>query len=180
MSVADVASARVELRRLVPADAALYRAIRLAGLEQEAWAFGSTFAAENFRPLSWFADRLDDADGSAVFGAFGDGNIVGVAGFYIQQGQKRAHKGMLWGMYVRPDSRRAGIGRRLVEAVIDHAGGQVEIVQLTVVADNARARQLYTGLGFIEYGIEKNALKEDGRYCDEVLMARPLTTSSDR
>ena len=28
--------------------------------------------------------------------------------------------------------------------------------------------------GFLEYGIEKNGLKQDGRYYDEVLMAKEL------
>ena len=39
---------------------------------------------------------------------------------------------------------------------------------------NQPARQLYAGFGFVEYGIEKNALKADGRYYDDVLMAKPL------
>ena len=48
------------------------------------------------------------------------------------------------------------------------------LIQLTVVRDNARARSLYASLGFLEYGLEKYALKQDGRYYDEVLMAKDL------
>jgi hypothetical protein len=29
-------------------------------------------------------------------------------------------------------------------------------------------------LGFVEYGLEKKALKQDGRFYDEVLMAKDL------
>ena len=54
----------------------------------------------------------------------------------------------------------------------------MELLQLTVVSGNKPARRLYDSLGFIEYGIEKNSLKQDGRYWDEVLMAKPL--SADR
>jgi RimJ/RimL family protein N-acetyltransferase len=43
-----------------------------------------------------------------------------------------------------------------------------------VVSDNEQVRRLYERLGFLEYGIEKKALKQDGRYYDEVLMARDL------
>jgi RimJ/RimL family protein N-acetyltransferase len=43
-----------------------------------------------------------------------------------------------------------------------------------VVQDNARARRLYASLGFVDYGIERNALKQNGRYYDEVLMAKDL------
>ncbi len=74
----------------------------------------------------------------------------------------------------RQGARRAGIGRQLVEAVIEHARRHVELLQLTVVSTNEPARRLYARLGFVEYGIEKNALKHDGRYWDEVLMAKSL------
>ncbi len=81
-------------------------------------------------------------------------------------------------MYVRPDSRNAGLGRRLAEAVIEFARPRVELIQLAVVSDNVTARRLYAGLGFAEYGIERNALKQDGRYYDEVLMAKDLKSES--
>jgi RimJ/RimL family protein N-acetyltransferase len=166
-----VSAAKLEVRRLLRADAAMYREIRLEALERSPEAFGSTFAAEGAEPLAWFVDRLDAA---AVFGAFDGPELVGVAGFFPRQGQKEAHKGVLWGMYVRPNARRTGVGRWLVEAVIDHARREVEVLQLTVVADNERAKRLYASLGFVEYGVEKNSLKQNGRYWDEVLMAKPL------
>ena len=100
--------------------------------------------------------------------------LVAIGGFAIQQGQKRAHKGSLWGMYVRQDSRGIGVGRQLVEAVFDLARQRVELIQLTVVRDNEQARRLYMSLGFVDYGLEKNALKQGGRYYDEVLMAKNL------
>ena len=78
------------------------------------------------------------------------------------------------GMYVRPSARKAGVGRRLVETIVEIARHRVELIQLAVVSDNEPARRLYVRLGFVEYGIEKKALKQDGRYYDEVLMARDL------
>ena len=160
----------IEIRRLAeedPTDAVLYRGIRLEALQ----ANPEAFEVENAQPLSWFSDRLG---GSTVIGAFRDAELVAIAGFAVQQGQKQAHKGILWGMYVRPAARRASVGRRLVEAICNLARQQVELIQLTVVADNEQARSLYARLGFLEYGAEKNALKQDGRYYDEVLMAKDL------
>ncbi|WP_053251746.1 GNAT family N-acetyltransferase [Ensifer adhaerens] len=58
-----------------------------------------------------------------------------------------------------------------VEAVIDEARGKVEQLQLTVVSSNAAAIQLYSKLGFVGYGLEKRALRVDGQYFDEMLMA---------
>ena len=172
MDVADI-----HIRQLTPADAALYRSIRLAGLEQNPEAFGSSFQAEFSRPLAWFFDRLST---SQVFGAFSGTDIMGVAGLAVRQGEKEAHKGLLWGMYVRPAARGTGVARRLVEAVIDFARGRVELIQLSVVSDNERARRLYARLGFVEYGIEKNSLKQGGKYYDEILMAKELTSAVER
>ena len=109
-----------------------------------------------------------------MLGAFRNGQLIAVAEFAVQQSQKRAHKGVLWGMYVRPAARKAGVGRRLVEAICNLARQQVELIQLTVVRDNEQARSLYARLGFLEYGLEKNALKQGGLYYDEVLMAKDL------
>ena len=164
-------AAQIQIRRLTPADAAVYRDIRLEGLRCNPEAFGSTFEAETAKPLTFFSERLG---GSAAFGAFHDSELVGIAGLLIREGRKEAHKGLLVGMYVRPGARKAGVGRRLVETIVEFARRRVELIQLSVVSDNEQARRLYERLGFMEYGIEKKALKQDDRYYDEVLMARDL------
>jgi ribosomal protein S18 acetylase RimI-like enzyme len=166
-----VDAAQIQIRRLAPTDAALYRDIRLEALRCNPEAFGSTFDAENAQPLTLFADRIG---GSNVFGAFHDSKLVGIAGLLIGKGQKEAHKGRLVGMYVRPSARKVGVGRRLVETIIEFARQRVELIQLAVVSDNEPARRVYERLGFVEYGLEKKALKQDGRYYNEVLMAKDL------
>ena len=79
-----------------------------------------------------------------------------------------------------PTRRGTGLARRLVEAVIAHARGRVELIQLSVVVGNKPARRLYASLGFVEYGIEKKSLKYRGRYYDEILMAKDLSPASNR
>jgi RimJ/RimL family protein N-acetyltransferase len=81
---------------------------------------------------------------------------------------------LLWAMYVRSAARKFGLGKILVAAVLDHARGRVEMVQLAVVSENEAARRLYEAVGFVEYGYETRALKQDGRYFDEVLMVKFL------
>jgi ribosomal protein S18 acetylase RimI-like enzyme len=171
-----VSAARIELRRLVPEDAARYRDIRLEGLADSPHAFASTLEGEQALPLENFAARLGDA---FVLGAFSGADLMGIAGFRVQAGPKHAHKGMLWGMYVRPPARKAGIGRMLVEAIIEHARKHVELLQLFVVGDNLAARRLYASLGFVEYGIERHATKYRGEYHDDVLMALPFVLECD-
>jgi ribosomal protein S18 acetylase RimI-like enzyme len=162
---------RIQIRRLEPSEGAVYREIRLAALRLNPEAFGSTHEAESVRPLEHFSERVASCP---VFGAFRGAEIVGMAGFLGREGAKDTHKGYLWGMYVRPDARNAGVGRKLAEAVIEYARQHVEVLQLDVVSENEAARRLYARLGFVEYGIEHKALKQGGRYYDEVLMAKDL------
>jgi RimJ/RimL family protein N-acetyltransferase len=166
---------QIQVRRLDPSEGQLYRGIRLEALQLNPEAFGSTFEAESIRPLEHFSERVASCP---VFGAFRGAEIVGMAGFLGRTGSKDAHKGYLWGMYVRTDSRNAGVGRKLAEAVIAHARQHVEILQLDVVSENLAARRLYASLGFVEYGIERQALKQAGRYYDELLMAKDLAADA--
>lgn len=161
----------LQIRRLEPSDAALYREIRLEGLRISPEAFGSTFEKEDAQPLSWFEAVLGCTD---IFGAFLDGTLAGVAAYAALEGSKQAHKATLWGMYVRNTARNLGLGKKLVAAVLDHARERVEMIQLTVVSENDDARRLYSASGFVEYGYEKRGLKQDGRYYDHVLMVNYL------
>lgn len=154
-------------RLLRPTDALLYRAIRLEALATHPEAFGSTFEREREKPLAWFEERLAISD---VFGAFMSDELVGIAGFHREEGAKTAHKAVLWGMYVRPQARKSGTGRRLVDAVAAHAATRVEQLLLAVVSENEAAVRLYAAAGFVEYGRGVKALKQDGRYYDEILM----------
>jgi ribosomal protein S18 acetylase RimI-like enzyme len=159
------------IRLLAADDAALFRDIRLEGLRLNPLEFRYTLAEEQVHDLAWFRARLVDA---TVFGAFRDGELVGVAGFAAQAGEQVAHKGLLWGMYVRGNARGLGVGRALVQRVLDHAQGKVELVQLTVVEDNRAAQNLYAAMGFVTYAVEPDALKREGRLFNEVLMMRKL------
>jgi ribosomal protein S18 acetylase RimI-like enzyme len=164
-------SSQVQIRRLMPADARLFREIRLEALQQAPEAFGSTFEQESSQSLAQFGEALTKAD---VFGAFRETDLLGMAGYRTQAGAKQAHKGLLWGMYVRSIARGTGVAKHLVEAVLGHARARVELVQLTVVSENEAAQRLYRSCGFVAYGHEVRALKQGGCYYDEVLMAVAL------
>ena len=101
------------IRRLTSDDAAAFKAICLEALKANPELFGGAFELEDKMDVAWFAGRLEDAH---VMGAFRDGELVGVVGFSIQQGQLKAHKGRLWGMYVsiklKKPRRRAVVGER--------------------------------------------------------------------
>jgi RimJ/RimL family protein N-acetyltransferase len=160
------------IRRLEPeADAGAYRDIRLESLRRSPEAFSSDFASESRSPTEFFAGRLAD---SHVLGGFRGDDLVGMAGMAIERPATAAHKGFVWGVYVRQRARRMGLARSLVEAILAHAAGKVERLNLTVERRNLDARRLYASLGFVEYGLEPDARKIGGHYYDDILMALDL------
>jgi RimJ/RimL family protein N-acetyltransferase len=162
----------IKVRRLEADDVADYRELRLEGLTSHPEAFGASWKDESAKPASWWAERLET---STVFGGWVDESpLLGVAGFHVNGAAKRRHKGILWGMYVRPQARGSGLAASLVQRVIEQARTLVEEINLTVVASNAAAHRLYSTAGFEQHGLECRALKIGDTYYDEVLMALPL------
>lgn len=159
------------VRRLTPDDAEAFRNIRLESLRSHPEAFAASLEFEEGLPLSAFFDRLKK---SAIFGAFQDGELMGVAGFTALKSPKACHKGILWGMYLREAARGSGQAKALAERVLEHARSRVERVHLTVVTENERAVQFYLKLGFESYGTEQKALKIGERYYDEMLLVYEL------
>jgi ribosomal protein S18 acetylase RimI-like enzyme len=159
------------IRRLTLEDAEIYRSIRLEALKEAPDAFSSTWEAEIERPFEHFKQRVE---AFPIFAAFLNGEVVGMAGCFRESSPKERHKGMLWGMYVSLQARRFRIGAGLVQAVLDHAAGEVEQVRLVVSHGNAAAIGLYERLGFVAYGHEPRALKGLNGYSDDVLMVRFL------
>jgi RimJ/RimL family protein N-acetyltransferase len=162
----------MKLRRLETRDVAAYRELRLEGLKLHPEAFGSSWEDELAQPAAWWAERLET---STVFGGWiDDSPLLGVAGLRVHAATKLRHKGVLWGMYVRPAARGTGLAARLVQRVIEHGQTVVEEIGLTVVTSNAAAHRLYCAAGFEPYGLERRALKVGDAYHDEMLMALRL------
>jgi RimJ/RimL family protein N-acetyltransferase len=163
------------VRRLTVADAAAYRAVMLDAYVTHPSAFTSTVGERQGLPLGWWEKRLGaevDAP-SVVYGAFDDeGVLVGAAGLSFGDRERERHKSTLFGMSVMASARRAGFGRRLVQAVLDHARAHdgLRLVQLTVTEGNAAAQTLYERCGFQVFGIEPLAMAFDGALLAKVHM----------
>lgn len=163
------------LRPLDATDAEIFREVRLAALRDAPAAFGSSYEEEVARPLSAFAERLAAPEPNLAFGAFIGDALCGIAGFRQENGLKTRHIGVLWGVYVVPAQRNTGLSKALVEIVISHARRHVVMLHADVGADNTVARRLYESLGFRCYGVLPKALKVDGRFIDEALLALDLS-----
>lgn len=166
------------IRRLIPADVAAYRPLRLEALRLHPEAFSSDFAWESQMTTADFVARMPQPPGGLFGGFAGDGTgevLAGIVGLVVQPRAKLRHKGLLVGMYVAPPHRRGGLARALVRHVIEQArAASLHVLQLGVTAGNESARRLYVQLGFQPYGVERDALCVDGRFHDEELMALRL------
>jgi ribosomal protein S18 acetylase RimI-like enzyme len=162
------------IRQLGAADAALYREIRLESLRCNPEAYTNSYEDESAQALAWFEETVSS---SAVFAACRGSDVLGIAALTPQRGRKKAHKGVVWAIYVRVTARKMGVGRRLIENVIEYARSRLDLIQLNVNTDNQAARLLYESCGFSQYGIEEYAVKYERGYIDNVLMMKVLKTA---
>jgi GNAT superfamily N-acetyltransferase len=109
--------------------------------------------------------------GSVVIGAFSP-DLVGLLGLVREEPGKFLHKARLWGFYVEPRSRGAGIGRALLTEAVKTARDMAGVEQLTlrVCVACKPAIALYTAFGFERFGCEPKALKVGTSYFDELHM----------
>jgi len=160
----------VRIRPLAPSDAPACRDLRLTALATSPEAFGSSYEEEAPLSVDAFRARIPEAPPNAIFGAFSDGDLVGMAGFAVHERLKARHKGVMWGVFVRPEWRGRGLGRDLVRRVIDHASRHVIMLEAAVGLTNGSARRTYHGLGFRPYGIERKAIRIGEVFYDEELL----------
>jgi ribosomal protein S18 acetylase RimI-like enzyme len=107
---------------------------------------------EGFRFLQRLCDEYADGSnrfdqpGEALFGAFVDGQIVGVCGLNRDPYSGDARTGRVRRLYVAPEYRRTGVGRKLMEAVIERACEHFD--RLVLRTDNGAAAAFYEAMGF--------------------------------
>lgn len=171
----------MEIRLLAADDAEGWWRLRLEALRNDPASFADSAEEHMTTTVETARERLRAGDhaGNFVVGAFEDGELAGTAGFYRSAHIKERHKGHVWGVYVRPESRGKGAARALMQEIIRRARGIGGLEQVLLVASaHLPARKLYEAMGFEAYGIEPRSLKlfrETGaEYVDDVLMVLRL------
>lgn len=167
----------MHLRRLTPDDAPAFQALRLAGLLESPAAFGSSYEEERDFPPAVIEGRLAPRPDRGPFGAFENGELVGLVALGRESHRKLEHKALIWGLYVAPKARGKGVGRALLLEALSLAKSVPGIRQanLSVNASNKAAIGLYKSMGFEPFGHEPDAMLVDGELHDELHMRLTFT-----
>ena len=138
------------------------REIRLAALADSPHAFGSTLAEErDADEARWRGWITGEGWGGAVatFIADGPGPLLGMATGY--RPDDRPTTGWLFAMWVRPERRGEGLGRRLVAAVEEWAAAlDIDQLLLRVTDGNDGAVRFYASCGFVGTSDAPEPLRE--------------------
>lgn len=113
---------------------------------------------------------------SAVFGAFVEGELVGMAGMTRDRPIKASHRVCVWGVYVSPERRGAGVAKALLARVTDHARSMdgVGSLYLSVSEKTPAAKRLYESAGFIVWGLEPDCIRYMGESAREYHLSLAL------
>ncbi|MEH7107444.1 GNAT family N-acetyltransferase [Bacillus sp. JJ1764] len=157
----------MEIRLLDSSDAEVYWKIRLEALQQNPEAFMVSYeeALKREKPIEQTSHQLA-AEENFTFGAFDEGNLIGVVTLLLEKQSKIQHRANIFAMYVTPKKRGMGVGKALLTEAINKAKtiNRIEKINLSVTAGNEKAKNLYSSLGFKVYGMEENAIKVNGTY----------------
>ena len=166
------------IRPLGAADLADYKRLRDDMLALHPEAFTSDAESDVLGEPADYLHRLGlerPGGGQFLLGAWRAQRLLGAIGCERETRLKVRHIGHVIGMMVRPEARGAGVGARLLVACIAEARqAGMEMLTLTVTAENASAVRLYERHGFAAYGNLRRALKIGGRYHDKLHMALVL------
>jgi RimJ/RimL family protein N-acetyltransferase len=102
-----------------------------------------------------------------------DGEVVASSDLHRGSGSEK-HVGAV-GIVVKRGFRDLGIGTRVVEAMVKEAQGMgLKVLTLSVFGTNTRAIHVYERAGFVQTGLVPKKHFREGKYIDEIAMAKLL------
>jgi ribosomal protein S18 acetylase RimI-like enzyme len=141
------------IERITAAKVTLFKDVRLRALQDAPYAFSSTYAKEaQFTEAEWIrrAERWNGESGIG-FVAMDEDRACGIAGSFLDE--KDETRAQLISMWTAATHRQRGIGRLLVNHILEWARDRkTHVLQLMVTSNNEAAIRFYERLGFTRTG----------------------------
>ncbi len=167
----------IKIVELSPNDWRQLKELRLQALKQEPEAFGMSYEEElETTDDEWREKLLESQNGKRkwyLFAKDGD-SLVGMISAYTDRGVKVEHLANIVGVYVIPEARRRGVGKKLMMKMIEKLRQVSHIVKLNLRVNTKQedAIKLYEGLGFTRVALLEKELNVDGLFQDEYEMCK--------
>jgi len=134
------------IRQVGSADWERLRDARLRALADAPYAYSSTLASKRAFADEVWQERATPRETGCAFAVERGGRFDAIVSGFVADDSGAVH---LVGMWVAPELRRTGVGRLLVDAIVDWARARrARRVCLCVESGNAEARRLYERCGF--------------------------------
>jgi RimJ/RimL family protein N-acetyltransferase len=169
--------ADVTIRPVTPDDVNAFRDLRLEALRTQPLAFGADYEENLAHPREFWVNRIAPKEGSCsmIYVAEAGNTLVGLTGIRAAEGRKQDHVAWVWGVYVREGWRGHRIGDRLVNACTEWGALQgLRYAKLGVLTSNTPAICCYVRCGFTVFALDPEVIAWEGKYYDELLMAKRL------
>lgn len=161
----------ITIRKLEKDDYLEYKLIRLEMLQNHPTAFGSDYESESLFSDETWIKRLSKSSVD-TYAAFKATEIIGICVVVTNPRLKMKHISTLHSMYIKPEFRGKDYSKVMIRGVIKELKKRKTLrLNLSVATVNVPAISLYKSIGFVEYGVEPQAIKHQNRYYDLVYMS---------
>ncbi len=138
----------ITIRSLCADEGMLLKRLRLGALKDSPDSFSPTFEETRQHDDEYWlraAERIAESRGFDILIAEGDGPAMGLVSGQVDK-EKVGHIGAMW---VAPEGRRKGAGRKLLDGVMGFLmANHCNIIKLTVTETNDAAISVYKRAGF--------------------------------
>ncbi len=160
------------IRRLMPADWAAFRDIRLDSLRTAPEAFGSThdeWAAKSERDIRDWLTQMH------CFAKTDAGRCLSVGAWHPIGGPVTHHRAHVIAVFTRSTARGQGLFSAVMQAIeADIRAHAMRQIELDVSVINTVAHAAYLRAGFRDIAILPDALCHGGVYADQIVMHKRL------
>ncbi|HEY2466861.1 MAG TPA: GNAT family N-acetyltransferase [Terracidiphilus sp.] len=139
----------IVIKRITAEDGLVFKDVRLRALQDSPTSFSGTYAKEVQSPNEEWRERADRCNGDLRVGflAYDDDRACGMV--FCFRDELDETEGSILSMWVDPAVRRAGVGKLLIDSVVDWAKSRgIRGLKLMVTSVNGGAIGFYERNGF--------------------------------